>query len=588
MLELLRKIKLHTRLSVTVIAVSIIPLILLACLSYGIFRASIQNKLIQSTCLSAQLASNNVNLFLKNYRHYIDVLSVSDAVQSLEQIDNPSKPSTRYDTTVQLNRLVLTTPIPDSGLMGVMVVDKDKNPVFGSGYATATTQEMLELLERCDKTSPADCIDRFVNPNYKIDFIAVARKIYSRKFSGAHVGYIVVLLSSESLYTSAFVSPKLQDDAGFLLISSSRQVMASQDPEGFALDTIELDSLSSLMEKAASSEKHTANTVTNSYLHICNYNQASDSYILSVIPYSFISNEQRRVFSIMLMFLLPLILLCLALCSLLNRSINVPIQRIIESCMTDINSDDYQPIGDRSSDELGFLARTLDTKNRNIIALIADIRESDARKRDLELEVLHYQINPHFLFNTLGTFKWMAELSNNTILGNGIGSLISLLKSTLVENSEFVTLQNEIENLKHYNRIQDLRYISRFRTQYEIDEAALDCLIPHFILQPLLENAILYAAADMDRIINICVSAKLQQDTLTITISDDGVGFDVKAHYNSSSERFTGVGLQNVNERLKLYYGAENGLNIYSQRGVGTTCILRIPATSGAEESRDV
>lgn len=585
MIKTLRKITLSTRLVAIVISISIIPLILLTFISYDVFRTSIQNKLIQATCTSAQLASNNINLFLNNYHHYIDLLSVSDAVQSLERIQSSEELSERYNTTYQLNKLIQNTPIPNSGLMGVMIVDSYKNSVFGTGYAAAGTQEIRTLLECCDNSSPLDCIDRFVNPNFNIDFIAVARKIYSSRFSGTHIGYIVVLLSSESLYTSAFTSPWLNDDAGFLLISFSGQVMASNDPKNFSLNSIEPDLLSRLMDESFSSANYTSSTVANSYLYICNYNQDNDSYILSVIPYSFISNEQHRVFSTMILFLIPLIILCLLLCYLLDLSINIPIGKIIESCNTDINSSNYRPIGDSSPDELGFLARTLDTKNRNIIALIADIRKSDARKRDLELEVLHYQINPHFLFNTLGTFKWMAELSNNTILGDGIGSLISLLRSTLAKNQEFVTLQNEIENLKHYNRIQNLRYISRFNTQYNIEETAYRCLIPHFILQPLLENAILYAASDADRIINITVSATLQQDILTITIADDGIGFDVKAHYDSDSNRFTGVGLQNVNERLKLYYGEDNGLNIYSQSGVGTTCILHIPATLETNES---
>lgn len=126
MIQILRKARLHTRLIVTVIAVSVIPLILLACLSYGTFRTSIQNKLIQSACQSAQLANNNVNLLLRNYQHYINVLSVSEAAKNLEQLEAPTGLSTRYAITNQFSRLIRTTPIPDSGLMGVMIVDRNK------------------------------------------------------------------------------------------------------------------------------------------------------------------------------------------------------------------------------------------------------------------------------------------------------------------------------------------------------------------------------------------------------------------------------------------------------------------------------
>lgn len=414
----------------------------------------------------------------------------------------------------------------------------------------------------------------------------MVRKVYSGNLRGTHVGYIAVLISTDHLHSTAFASPAVHEDAGFMLISHNGNVLASQNPASFPSENIDKPLLETLIEQSSAADNHVSTKVENAYLYICYNNNVFDSYVLSIIPYSFISNEQQRVFFVILLALIPLLALCIIVSSFLNTSINVPIQRIIDSCKTDINSADYHSINDSSPDELGFLARTLDKKNENIIELIENIKEKDASKRTLELEMLRYQINPHFLFNTLTTFKWMAELSNNIQLSDGIGSLIGLLKSTLVANSEFVTVQDEIENLKHYNCIQELRYISRFQTGFEIDEAAQQCMIPHFILQPLLENAIIHAASDLDRVISITIRAAVRADILEIVIADDGVGFDIHTAYDTGLKRFTGIGLRNVNERLKLYYGQDNGLVIHSTPGKGTTCIVRIPLNQKSNESR--
>lgn len=234
-------------------------------------------------------------------------------------------------------------------------------------------------------------------------------------------------------------------------------------------------------------------------------------------------------------------------------------------------------INDTSPDELGFLARTIDNMV-NEIGLLAQRWSDDQRKmRELELQTLQYQINPHFLFNTLNTLKWIATLNHVTPVSHGIDALSSLLQSTLIKKDELIPFDDELRNLKNYCDIQQLRYAGRFEMEYQIEDAAGYWTVPRFILQPLVENSILHGTADEDDFVTITVRATVSENLLTIHISDTGCGFDPSAIKEKNSERFSGIGLSNVDERMRLHYGNEYGLTIESAPGIGTQCILCIP-----------
>ena len=131
--------------------------------------------------------------------------------------------------------------------------------------------------------------------------------------------------------------------------------------------------------------------------------------------------------------------------------------------------------------------------------------------------------------------------------------------------------------MKNYCDIQQLRYAGRFEMEYQIEDAAGYWTVPRFILQPLVENSILHGTADEDDFVTITVRATVSENLLTIHISDTGCGFDPSAIKEKNSERFSGIGLSNVDERMRLHYGNEYGLTIESAPGIGTQCILRIP-----------
>ncbi|MEN6562825.1 MAG: histidine kinase, partial [Christensenella sp.] len=322
---------------------------------------------------------------------------------------------------------------------------------------------------------------------------------------------------------------------------------------------------------------------TEKELIIANYSNAYNVYMIATIPNTYITEETMNIRLMIYMLTVPLLLLCVLLIALIYRSIMIPINRITQVCSVDEQKPLNRLVGDSSPDEIGFLARTIDEKTTKNLKLLDELDQNDRRKRELELEMLQYQINPHFLFNTLNTFKWIAALNNAPVLSSGLSSLAGLLKSTLMKKDEFIPLREEISNLEYYCVIQDLRYVGRFHVNFAIDEHTRECQIPRFILQPLVENAIVHGIGNIDAVMEIDVSSKIENEVLHLHIDDNGVGFDVENVMDQAREHFTGIGLSNVDERLKLHYGEKFGLTITSRKGNGTCCHITLPV---AEQKR--
>ena len=162
-------------------------------------------------------------------------------------------------------------------------------------------------------------------------------------------------------------------------------------------------------------------------------------------------------------------------------SIASPINHMSETCQHISDGDLDARIQDHGNDELSFLSDNIDGMVTEIQLLLEQQHESEVRKRDLELKMLQYQINPHFLFNTLNTLCLVAQMNHDKVVAEGIRSLSELLKNTLINDHEFIPIHEEIANLKHYFSIQAIRYAGSFHVNYEIPEELERYMLPKLI-----------------------------------------------------------------------------------------------------------
>ena len=202
-----------------------------------------------------------------------------------------------------------------------------------------------------------------------------------------------------------------------------------------------------------------------------------------------------------------------------------------------------------------------------------------------QLAMLRYQLNPHFLFNTLNSISTLVLLKQTERANAMLSRLSSFLRYTLVnEPSGQVTVAQEIETLKLYLDIEKMRFEDRLRPHFQIDPAVARARMPSLLLQPLVENAIKYAVTPQEEGADISVDARKVADRVLITVSDSGPGADGFA--GGTGQPSTGVGLANIRDRLAQAYGADHRFETQTNKNGGFGVVIEIPYQVGDEEKR--
>ena len=209
----------------------------------------------------------------------------------------------------------------------------------------------------------------------------------------------------------------------------------------------------------------------------------------------------------------------------------------------------------------------------------------ESQASNAQLAMLRYQLNPHFLFNTLNSISTLVLLKQTERANAMLSRLSSFLRYTLVnESTGLVTMSQEIETLKLYLEIEKMRFEERLRPHFHIDPSCSQVLLPSLLLQPLIENAIKYAVTPQEEGADISIEVKRQVDRVLITVSDTGPGAD--SQYQSRAAQSTGVGLANIRDRLAQAYGDNHRFETQSETTGGFRVFIEIPYQREAEEPK--
>ena len=229
--------------------------------------------------------------------------------------------------------------------------------------------------------------------------------------------------------------------------------------------------------------------------------------------------------------------------------------------------------------ELREVTRQFNAMLDQIDQLMADVRRQEEATRQYELQALSSQINPHFLYNTLDTIIWMAEFQDSQRVVQVTKSLATYFRLALNQGKDLISLSDEINHVRQYLFIQKQRYGDKLEYEIAEEPAFGNLVLPKLVLQPLVENALYHGIKEKEGQGHIKVSVQRQDIGLVIRIEDDGVGFQNPGDSSQSQLKRGGVGLQNVNQRLKLHFGDNYQMKINSAPEKGMTveiCINKI------------
>lgn len=297
-----------------------------------------------------------------------------------------------------------------------------------------------------------------------------------------------------------------------------------------------------------------------------------------------VERRTQIIFNIAISFLFCGIIELIVL-KIYSKIVNAPVRSLIKAMKAFENqAENFRYSGGNESvAELRVISSSFEHMAKTIQSLMERVHKEEKELRKTELKALQAQINPHFLYNTLDSIQWMCEQGKTKDAAEMVRALARLFRISISRGRELITIKEELQHAENYLIIQSYRYRSQFSYTIDVSDELMECLCNKITIQPLIENAIYHG---IDRMVDegeIKITVKPDEDTsgdILIIVSDNGVGMTkeqcgkILAKDRSDSG---GIGVKNVNDRLKIYFGEKYGLSIESELDVGTTVTVRIP-----------
>lgn len=244
--------------------------------------------------------------------------------------------------------------------------------------------------------------------------------------------------------------------------------------------------------------------------------------------------------------------------------------------------DKVKHIGSR--DEFGHLFNRFNKMSFELKRLVERVQQEEMEKAEAQIQALHSQINPHFLYNTLGSVKWIASMQKADKIVDMTEALISMLRYAARIDGTLVPIREELDNISNYITIQNVRYYDCIHMSYEIEDRLLEYRVPRMILQPIIENAIFHGFAELEEDGHITIRVYSKESDVIIEVQDNGEGMDEKtirelldSWTQETVGESRGIGLLNVQRRIKLHFGESYGLGVKSRVHEGTVFTFLLP-----------
>ena len=434
----------------------------------------------------------------------------------------------------------------------------------------------------------------FVNdPFYNVDVdqqLPIVRPITS-DYSSDVLGWVFVSISSD-LFTHYLNSYPLEKDSLIYLTIGDKTYLydkhnglKEQFPDYQIIKTLENTGLNpnTVVQKVNLTDGQQRIIVSRPV-------EEFDGWYVTQILTAGQQSRQAVLYQILIVFI------CLIIVSLggllilfLNRTISRPVKQIRQKIDL-ISQGDFTP--DPSIEwehELGKIGKGINRLSQDVVTLMDKKIADEKQKKDLEYQILQSQINPHFLYNTLNSIKWMATIQNATGIAEMTTALARLLKSVSKGSAALITLEQELDLIKDYFLIQQYRYGGSISIEYQIESEDLyDCMVHRFSLQPIVENALFHGIEPKGTTGKITVKAESvilnEKKCLRISITDNGIGMTketidrvLHGENETKADFFKQVGINNVNQRIRHDFGDAYGISIQSEPGVYTTMIILLP-----------
>ena len=578
---------------------------------FTVFQSFLRRNQIQSAEYNLQMVCHNVEDTMNNFTalsrwcsnngeisHYLEAFKDRTRMPSISSSDSPLR-ITAISTYTRLKEEYRNTPRASEYITRVIISPVNRrNYLLVSDLAAAGTPDAAGTVARASYfaemcAAPDYLWDGFhsdpfslVDPEPTIPLIRPINSPYSDQV----IGWSYFSVSSRLITDSLRSYPQPPDSLLYVTIGSRSYVL---EDGGFREGIPEYTAISPVDGSANNPDTQVQKIRmadgSSRFLVTCPL--GVEGWTISNILSESAFFAQRQVYLLIIGFI-TLIILCMGagLALTLNKAIGRPVKRLCGK-IDDIARGDFSRMEEiEGPDEFGIIGRGINGMSENVVTLMDKRVEDERQKKDLEYQILQSQINPHFLYNTLNSIKWMATIQNATGIAEMTTSLARLMKNVSKGTAAQIPLKEELDLVKDYFLIQQYRYGGSITLDCRIESEELyRCLIHRFTLQPIIENALFHGIEPKGCAGHILLSAeRVQSDrlgtVLQISVTDNGVGMSreqiekvLSAQSAPSADFFRQVGIHNVNQRIHYDFGEDYGISIDSVEGQYTTMTITLP-----------
>lgn len=368
------------------------------------------------------------------------------------------------------------------------------------------------------------------------------------------------------------------EDNTILLINQDGKIVSSNQDHLIGAENTELLDLSAQFE-----EQHLEYTdvevLDNVYLMAAEYLPAYNMYFVNLVDKNKVIDNLINTKEIVLISIV-IVMIAVIVVYIISRRMTKSLSHLVRQISNIAKYDFNKPVTETGGYEAKRISNAFNYMLNELQEYVDIVVQTQKEQRDAELRALQHQINPHFLYNTLTSVKFLVQQGEKEKATETIHALIVILQKSLGNIDQTITVEEELKIMKNYIFINQSRYGDRIKVNYFISPNCLNYHLPKLIIQPFIENAFFHAFSNKkEGLIQILISQ--QDDELICEVIDNGSGIDLKKHYSSDSTSkrhlFSGIGIDNVRERIQFLFGIEYGVELFSEIGEGTHVKINLP-----------
>ena len=551
----------------------------------GVSMRYTRNSIFENSSVYTQNIVQQMNQNIDSYIDYMEniayMISSNEDVQQYlfgENVDNGTR-----ERLINQFKTILDgrSDIRNLGIIGSngrKLINEGKQSV-NPDLKLSTQEWYLEALQKPEGPLLTSSHVQHIISGERPWVITLSRGIRDRSGSGEKEGVFFIDLNYSAI--SGLCDQSTVGTKGYAFILDAKGNIVYHPQQQQLYNELQTENISLIMD--TDEDTVLTGTGNNGKLYSISRSDKTGWTVVDCTNVRELLSKSRQAQSIYVLTAVVLVIVALLFSRFMARSITLPIQKLRDS-MKKVQEGDFS-VSDvvvDSRNEIGSLTKSFDVMTHRIQELMEQNVHEQEQKRKSELKALQSQINPHFLYNTLDSIIWMAEGKKNEEVVLMTASLARLLRQSISNEDEVVPIANEVEYARGYLTIQKMRYKDKLEFQIDVDPSILHIPLIKLVLQPIIENAIYHGLKYKESKGLLIIKGFPKDGNAVLQVIDDGVGMDEetlahiydrhKVNYHSN-----GVGVYNVQKRLKLYYGEDYGITYESVVGKGTTATITIP-----------